>query len=71
MLAILYDLTLGGPAIAFGAKHPFFTNVDSTPKLYNLFHFFFLITIHTPLLSKTVPVFVNSSLIFINISYFV
>ena len=44
------------------AKRPFFTILDLTPKLCYLFHFFFLIMIHTWLHLKMVPVFVNGRL---------
>ena len=52
-----YDSTPGGFVIAIGAKIPFFIILDSTPKLYYLFQFFFLIMIHTCLLPKTVSAF--------------
>ena len=42
----------GGIVIAFGVKSQFFIMLDSTPKLYYLFHFFFLIMTHTWLLPK-------------------
>ena len=71
LVAKFYDLTLGGFVIAFGAKLPFFIIFYSTPKLYYLFQFFFLIMIPTRLLPKTVSAFANWSLIFGNISNFV
>ena len=65
LVAKFYDLTPGSFVIAFGAKRPFFTISDSTPKLYYLFQFFFLIMLHTWPLPKTVSAFANWSLIFL------
>ena len=56
--------------MAFRANRPFFTILNSTPKLYYLFRFFFLIMIHTMLLPKMAPAFAHGRLIFGNISYF-
>ena len=52
-------------------KRPVFHNLDSTPKIYDLFHLFFLIVMHTWLLPKTAPVFDNVRLIFGNSLHFV
>ena len=51
-VAKFYDLTPRGFVIAFAAKWPFFIILDSTPKLYYMFQFFFLIMIHTWLTNK-------------------
>ena len=40
-------------------KRAFFIIWDSSPKLYYLFHFFFLIMIHTWLFPKTVRAFAS------------
>ena len=48
----------------------FFTLLDSNLKLYHIFLFFFLIMIHTLLVSKNVLAFLNGQLVFRNISHF-